>query len=110
MLWRRCADRYDNVLVVEWEAMKEAQRIDESSTREESSLWEPRYRDPLIAGIGLVLLQRGPEQPTVLSYATLIFKKAGFSDWSSIVMAVFKLVVTLWAASSVEHYGRKNLL
>lgn len=75
------------------------------------SLWnDTRYRAPLVAGVGLVVLQQITGQPSVLSYATPIFRNAGLSDYSSILVAGFKLVATLAAASTVERFGRKKLL
>ena len=74
------------------------------------SVWDIRYRAPMVAGIGLVILQQITGQPSVLSYATPFFADAGLSDWSSILVAAFKLCATLVSASSVEKYGRKNLL
>jgi len=63
-----------------------------------------------VAGVGLVILQQITGQPSVLSYATPIFHDAGLSDYSSILVAAFKLFVTLSAAVTVEKYGRKKLL
>lgn len=45
-----------------------------------------------------------------MSYAAPIFRDAGLSDWSSILVAAFKLIATLVSASLVEQYGRKRLL
>ena len=64
----------------------------------------------MVAGIGLVVLQQITGQPSVLSYATGIFRDAGLSDASSILVAAFKLVATLGSASLVEKCGRKKLL
>jgi len=79
-------------------------------TPSSSSVWDVRYRASMVAGIGLVILQQITGQPSVLSYATPIFADAGLSEWSSILVASFKLCATLASASSVENYGRKNLL
>jgi len=108
----------DQLAMLEWEGMKQAPVQEESPGEEEPtinpeepiSLWNQRYRAPMIAGIGLVVLQQITGQPSVLSYATPIFQRAGLSAWSSILVAVFKLCATLASASSVETYGRKKLL
>ena len=73
-------------------------------------IFHPRRRNALIAGIGLVVLQQVTGQPSVLSYATPIFQKAGLAASSSLVVAVFKLVATSTAVLTVEKYGRKQLL
>jgi sugar porter (SP) family MFS transporter len=81
-----------------------------SNNQEEKSIWDPSRRAPLLAGVGLVVLQQVTGQPSVLSYATPIFRDAGLSDYSSVLVAAFKLVATLTAAGTVEKYGRKKLL
>lgn len=73
-------------------------------------LWDPRYRAPLVAGVGLVVLQQITGQPSVLSFATPIFQQAGLSSNSSVMVAAFKLVATLVSALTVERAGRKKLL
>jgi hypothetical protein len=80
------------------------------NNHEEKSIWDPSRRAPLLAGVGLVVLQQVTGQPSVLSYATPIFRDTGLSDYSSVLVAAFKLVATLTAAGTVEKYGRKKLL
>jgi sugar porter (SP) family MFS transporter len=77
---------------------------------ESTSIWDKSHRAPLVAGVGLVVLQQVTGQPSVLSYATPIFRDAGLSDYSSVLVAAFKLVATLTAAGTVETYGRQKLL
>lgn len=81
-----------------------------SSIETRKSIWESTYRAPLIAGIGLVVLQQITGQPSVLSYSTAIFRDAGLADYAGIVVALFKLLSTLGASVLVEIYGRKKLL
>ena len=73
-------------------------------------LLQPKYRGPLIAGFGLVVLQQVTGQPSVLSYATQIFRRAGVTGSATIAVSLFKLVATLVAAGTVEYYGRVRLL
>ena len=73
-------------------------------------LLEPKYRQPLTAGFGLIILQQVTGQPSVLSYATQIFAQAGVAGSAAIAVALFKLVATLTAAFTVELYGRVKLL
>lgn len=88
----------------------EALLADELLPPPHSLLNDVRHRFPFIAGVGLVVLQQITGQPTVLSYATPIFKKYGLSDTASILVAAFKLATTLGAAVTVERFGRKALL
>jgi hypothetical protein len=46
----------------------------------------------------------------VLSYATPILESVGLSSFSSILEALFKVVATLSAVVTVDHFGRKRLL
>jgi len=81
-----------------------------SSSSPWSTLLHPQYRLPLTAGLGLVLLQQVTGQPSVLSYATQILQQAGLTGSAAIPIALFKLVATLIAASTVETFGRVQLL
>lgn len=98
----------------QFEALKNNQEDAERTLEEQSGnnggIWDPLRRAPLLAGVGLIVLQQITGQPSVLSYATPIFHDAGLSDYSSILVAAFKLLVTLCAAATVEKFGRKNLL
>jgi sugar porter (SP) family MFS transporter len=104
---------FEEVAVYEFEAMR---RLHESTTTDlatsggPNSIWHPSRRAPLLAGVGLVILQQITGQPSVLSYATPIFRDAGLSDYASVLVAAFKLVATLSAAVTVEKFGRKKLL
>ncbi|KAH7425001.1 hypothetical protein KP509_11G036400 [Ceratopteris richardii] len=69
----------------------------------------------LIVGIGLVLFQQFTGQPSVLYYSTEIVQTAGFAETSdaakvSIVIGVFKLIMTLLAVWRVDKIGRRPLL
>jgi sugar porter (SP) family MFS transporter len=74
------------------------------------SIFSPARRAPLIAGVGLIVLQQITGQPSVLSYATVIFESVGLGGLASVIVAVFKLLATLGAAIAVEKFGRKSLL
>ena len=79
-----------------------------------SEVFERRNRKTLVIGCGLVVLQQVTGQPTVLYYATHIFKAAGFHGTEAAVqplwIALVKLAFTLFAVARVEQYGRKPLL
>ncbi|CAJ1934062.1 unnamed protein product [Sphenostylis stenocarpa] len=66
-------------------------------------------------GAGLVLFQQITGQPSVLYYAASIFQSAGFSGASdatrvSILLGVFKLIMTGIAVVVVDKLGRRPLL
>lgn len=74
------------------------------------SIFAPSRRAPLIAGVGLIVLQQVTGQPSVLSYSTVVFESVNLGGLASVIVAVFKLFATLSAAITVEKYGRKLLL
>lgn len=72
-----------------------------------------RYPKPLCIGCGLVFLQQVTGQPSVLYFATNIFKDAGLgaiAAWSSVAVGFVKLLATLFTARSVDKFGRRQLL
>mmetsp|Transcript_81074 Transcript_81074/g.262551 ORF Transcript_81074/g.262551 Transcript_81074/m.262551 type:complete len:505 (-) Transcript_81074:32-1546(-) len=80
-----------------------------------ASSWEAlKYPRPLVIGCGLVLLQQVTGQPSVLFFATNIFKSAGFgahaAAMSSLGVGGVKLLATLFTVWQVDNYGRRPLL
>lgn len=73
-------------------------------------LFHPSCRAALTAGVGLVALQQITGQPSVLSYATPILVSAGLSSFSSVLVALFKVLATSLAVIFVEKSGRRKLL
>jgi MFS family permease len=72
-----------------------------------------KYPQPLIIGCGLVFLQQVTGQPSVLYFATNIFKSAGFGSsaaLSSVGVGLVKLLATLFTVWRVDQYGRRFLL
>lgn len=72
-----------------------------------------KYPRPLVIGCGIVFLQQVTGQPSVLYFATNIFKDAGFGSsaaLSSVGVGLVKLVATLLTVWKVDKYGRRNLL
>ena len=67
------------------------------------SLFDSAYRAPLVAGIGLVVLQQITGQPSVLSYSTAIFRDAGLSDYAAVLVAAFKLVAVTDQRGPLRH-------
>lgn len=74
---------------------------------------KPKYRYSLLIGCGLVAFQQFTGQPSVLYYATSIFKSAGFGDSAAlqpVLVTGFKLICTVLAVAVVDGYGRRFLL
>lgn len=72
-----------------------------------------RFPLPLVIGCGLVFLQQVTGQPSVLYFATNIFKAAGFgssASLSSVLVGLVKLIATLFTVWRVDNYGRRFLL
>lgn len=72
-----------------------------------------KYPRPLIIGCGIVFLQQITGQPSVLYFATNIFKSAGFGSsaaMSSAGLGAVKLLATLFTVFRVDQYGRRFLL
>lgn len=72
-----------------------------------------RFPRPLLIGCGLVFLQQVTGQPSVLYFATNIFKSAGFGSaaaLSSVFVGLVKLLATLFTVWRVDQYGRRLLL
>ena len=76
----------------------------------DKSIFAPRWRGALRAGVGLVVLQQVTGQPSILSYATPILDDAGLESYSSVLVGVFKFFATMFAVLYVENYGRRKLL
>lgn len=71
------------------------------------------YPRPLVVGCGIVALQQVTGQPSVLYYATNVFKSAGFgsnSSLESVFLGLVKLLATLFTVWRVDLYGRRLLL
>lgn len=72
-----------------------------------------KYPIPLVVGCGLVFLQQVTGQPSVLYFATNIFKSAGFGSsaaLSSVGVGLVKLLATLFTVWRIDQYGRRLLL
>ncbi|XP_010907806.1 D-xylose-proton symporter-like 3, chloroplastic [Elaeis guineensis] len=85
---------------------------------QEASFWdmfEGASLKAFIIGGGLVLFQQITGQPSVLYYAASILQSAGFSAASdaarvSVVIGIFKLLMTGIAVLKVDNLGRRPLL
>ena len=80
-----------------------------------AELTRPRYRRPLQIGVSLMVFQQITGQPSVLYYAASTFQAAGFKGSEaatgiSIVLGLFKMLMTLVAVATVDRLGRRPLL
>jgi sugar porter (SP) family MFS transporter len=74
------------------------------------SVTDPRYRKAIVASMGLILFQQFSGQPSVLSYATVLFQAAGWSGNASVVSSILMLITSMSAVLFIERLGRKVLL
>jgi len=78
-------------------------------------LFERQNLRPLVIGLSLMVFQQITGQPSVLYYSTKIFQEAGFEAASSatavsVLLGIFKLVMTGVAVFTVDVVGRRPLL
>eukprot|EP00633_Aureoumbra_lagunensis_P006215 CAMPEP_0197325052 /NCGR_PEP_ID=MMETSP0891-20130614/71456_1 /TAXON_ID=44058 ORGANISM="Aureoumbra lagunensis, Strain CCMP1510" /NCGR_SAMPLE_ID=MMETSP0891 /ASSEMBLY_ACC=CAM_ASM_000534 /LENGTH=512 /DNA_ID=CAMNT_0042817953 /DNA_START=541 /DNA_END=2075 /DNA_ORIENTATION=- len=70
----------------------------------------PAVLSALKAALGLVVLQQLTGQPSVLYFATTIFRKAGITEAAPLIVAIVKLFATIYSCFLVERRGRRKLL
>ncbi|KAI5075409.1 hypothetical protein GOP47_0009485 [Adiantum capillus-veneris] len=103
---------------LEVQVEKTLESIQSSNVKEEpkfSEVFEGTSLKALKVGAGLVFFQQVTGQPSVLYYAASILQSAGFSAASdatrvSIVIGIFKLLMTAVAVFKVDELGRRPLL
>jgi MFS family permease len=74
------------------------------------SLWSQKYRNAMIPSFGLIVLQQCSGQPSVLSYATVLFQVAGWSGNASVVTAILMMATSMATVLLVDRVGRRRLL
>mmetsp|Transcript_25525 Transcript_25525/g.52216 ORF Transcript_25525/g.52216 Transcript_25525/m.52216 type:complete len:524 (-) Transcript_25525:101-1672(-) len=67
-------------------------------------------RRALQVGLGLIVFQQITGQPSIVSYATVVFENAGLGENSSVLLAIFMLCATATSVATVDRFGRKTLL
>ncbi|KAL2921422.1 D-xylose-proton symporter-like 2 [Bienertia sinuspersici] len=97
------------------EIMAELSLAGELNSVSTVEMFKGRYLKALFIGCGLVLFQQITGQPSVLYYAASILQSAGFSAASSatrvsILLGLFKLIMTGLAVLIVDKLGRRPLL
>jgi MFS family permease len=79
-----------------------------------AELFQKRNLRPLYVGLSVVLFQQITGQPSVLYYAEQVFEAAGYdSDQGagvSVILGLFKLIMTGFAVKYVDTLGRRPLL
>ncbi|KAL3915053.1 MAG: hypothetical protein SGILL_005826, partial [Bacillariaceae sp.] len=78
--------------------------------KQEPSLLDPCYRKALVASLGLIMFQQCSGQPSVLSYATILFQVAGWSGNASVASSILMMMTSMLTVLLVERVGRKVLL
>jgi hypothetical protein len=104
-------------------AEEELQQIEENLEQQQGGSWSQLFqsKSALLVGTGLVLFQQITGQPSVLYYATTIFKEAfpttsgstcnpSLPIIASVVVGGMKLLATLLTAFRVDKSGRRPLL
>lgn len=76
----------------------------------EPSLLDLRYRKAVFASMGLIIFQQISGQPSVLSYAPVLFQAAGWSGNAIVVSSVLMMITSAVTVLLVERVGRKFLL
>jgi MFS family permease len=74
------------------------------------SLFSNDYRKAMVASMGLIIFQQFSGQPSVLSYATVLFQAAGWSGNASVVAAVLMMFMSMSTVVLVDKLGRKRML
>ena len=96
------------------EAQKRIEKEEEDDEKNESFLRilrsDQAARRALLIGFGLTALQQISGQPSVLYYATTLFKQAGLGGSALVILGSWKLACTFVGASLVDRFGRRPLL
>ncbi|KAL1214888.1 Sugar transporter ERD6-like 17 [Cardamine amara subsp. amara] len=74
-------------------------------------LFQRKYRYTLVVGVGLMLIQQFSGSSAVISYASIIFRKAGFSvAIGTTMLGLFMIPKTMIGVILVDKWGRRPLL
>ncbi|XP_013663782.1 sugar transporter ERD6-like 18 isoform X2 [Brassica napus] len=76
-----------------------------------SDLFQRKYRHIIVVGVGLMLIQQFSGSTAVISYASTIFSKAGFSlTIGSTLLGIFMVPKATIGLILVDKWGRRPLL
>ncbi|KAG2244041.1 hypothetical protein Bca52824_094110 [Brassica carinata] len=85
--------------------------IESDSKSSFSDLFQRKYRHTIVVGIGLMLIQQFSGSAAVISYASTIFRKAGFSvAIGSTMLGLFMIPKAMIGLILVDKWGRRPLL
>ncbi|KAJ0253804.1 Sugar transporter ERD6-like 17 [Hirschfeldia incana] len=85
--------------------------VESDSKSSFSDLFQRKYRHTLLVGIGLMLIQQFSGSAAVISYASTIFRKAGFSEAiGSTMLGLFMIPKAMIGLILVDKWGRRPLL
>jgi sugar porter (SP) family MFS transporter len=88
----------------------ESSNDDNKNHQTTPSLWSRQYRSAMMASMGLIVFQQFSGQPSVLSYATVLFQAAGWSGNASVATSVLMMLTSMTTVALVDRVGRKRLL
>lgn len=100
-------------------ASTEANRLQQQTSSTPAGLagheWKGRLlaediRPALKAALGLICFQQFSGQPSIISYATVLFEAAGWTGQASVVAAVLMLGVSSTTVYFVDRIGRRRML
>lgn len=95
--------------------LDELRYVTETDKLKLRDLLVPRFRKPLIAGVGLAIFQQITGVNTIVYYAPTIFQMVGFSNAGNAILATFLigavgLAATIVSMFLVDKIGRRPLL
>lgn len=110
---RRILSRWLDVVKTEYELKSITDTMQQESGRF-SELFEKRFRKPLIAALGLMIIQQFCGINAIIYYSTRIFASAGAgmgdAFMSTVIVGFVNMIFTLVAIGFVDKAGRRPLL
>lgn len=98
----------------EMDVNREIAEIKSSVSTHKESVFQKKYRKPLLYAIILAMFNQLSGINAIIYYAKRIFAMAGFDDSSAYLQSVYigtaNLVFTLIAMAVIDRFGRKKLL
>jgi sugar porter (SP) family MFS transporter len=98
----------------EMDVNKEIAEIKSSISDHKESLFQKKYRKPLLYAIILAMFNQLSGINAIIYYAKRIFAMAGFDDSNAYLQSIYigtaNLVFTLIAMAVIDRFGRKKLL